>query len=584
MILILTSLLILQDRLPDRPLSGSAAKCGSEIPWLEDLEEAKRASKQSGKPILWWVTSVSGSPMDRKLVLQKYMLAGPWMMPDVVEILRRRFVPLRMASKDTLDVRPMKFIEPGFVVLDSQLHDLLRVDRMTFFQEDHFRNLLLQTLKTPMKPTDAEELFLGGDYEEALKRSPSPSLRARILRRLGREFRMEDLPLEERATAHLSRGDFAAADQELREATSDQGRYLRGAALHLSGKDDLGRELWEELVKEKPDSRWAWKAAAELARDGPFVRGFEVFAPPPKTIEIAHALGYLLSMQRGHGGWDDSNYNFGGEDSLPNVYVATTALIASALYEYRDADLRISTALERADGYLRDESHVAADDEDEIVWAYAYRLLYFAKIGDRKWMQLMIDSLAKMQARNGSFRHEYPNPFVTATVLHVLWEAKKAGAEVSGSMIRRAVDALKSCRNRSGVFSYKYPGRSAQIEGGAGRMPLCELGLFLWNAGTREALCTSVEASFKYHDLLEAVRKYDDHSDAYRNGGFFFWYDVHARAEAIAHLKDKGAAEKLRKMILNIVEPDGAWVDSHELGRPYGTAMALLSLKRLSPR
>lgn len=569
-------LLALQDKSADRPLTGPAAKCGTEIPWLEDLDQAIAESKRTGKPIFWWVTAIPGSRMDRKLVLEKYMLSGPWMMPDLVAILPRRFVPLRMASDGNLDLRPMKFIEPGFVILNAKLEDVLRVDRISTFHEDHLRAAILKAAKAPPAGTTAEELFLEGAYEEALAKNPEPALRARILRRLGREFRLEDLPVEERALVHFARWDAPAAEKELAGAASDHARYLLGVALHLQARDDEGRAAWKKLVEEKPESRWAWKASAELARDGPFVRGFEVHA-------TGSAVRYLLSMQRAHGGWDESQYHFGGDDSLPNVYMAGTALVALALQEWKDADPRVPKALERAERYLRDESKIAHDDTDEIVWAYAYRLIYFARTKDRKNAAAMVAALAKMQQRSGAFSHEYPNPFVTATVLHALWEGKQAGVEIPEGTVRRAVDALKGCRGKNGAFSYGM-GRGGSMEGAAGRGPVCELGLVLWGASTNDQLKAAVEAAFKHHDLLERVRKYDDHADAWQNGGFFFWYDMFSRAEAIARLGDRAAAERMARTIRDIVEPDGAWVDSHELGRPYGTAMALLCLKRLGAK
>ena len=38
-----------------------------------------------------------------------------------------------------------------------------------------------------------------------------------------------------------------------------------------------------------------------------------------------------------------------------------------------------------------------------------------------------------------------------------------------------------------------------------------------------------------------------------------------------------------RKLVLDLPEFDGCFVDSHELGRAYGTAMALLCFAALDP-
>jgi hypothetical protein len=57
---------------------------------------------------------------------------------------------------------------------------------------------------------------------------------------------------------------------------------------------------------------------------------------------------------------------------------------------------------------------------------------------------------------------------------------------------------------------------------------------------------------------------------------------MHARSEAIAAVKDPALRQSLAKkqldLILSLPELDGCFIDSHELGRCYGTASALLCL------
>jgi hypothetical protein len=365
----------------------------------------------------------------------------------------------------------------------------------------------------------------------------------------------------------------------------DEARFLQGVALHLTGEDPLGRDEWR-----KAEGRWAWKAAAELAGDGPFVRGFEIHERlpadaleglptsttlPRKAADPARAVRYLVGMQRKHGGWTDSQYNFGGDDSLPNVWMAVTALAAHALREWKGPEL----AIQRAEAYLKDETKIAADDEDEIAWAHAYRLLYFAGTGDGAMTARLVKSLAASQQRSGLWQHEYVNAFVTATVLEALLAAKAAGAEVPAGTIERGMDGLAASRGRNGVFAYSFPGRGGAAEGGAGRAPHGEWVLTRGGRSSPEALDAAFALSFRHHDLLERVRKVDDHADAWHNGGFFFWYDQLGRARAAREAGSAASLAKQREIVLSIQEIDGCWVDSHELGRVYGTAMALLTLK-----
>lgn len=57
------------------------------------------------------------------------------------------------------------------------------------------------------------------------------------------------------------------------------------------------------------------------------------------------------------------------------------------------------------------------------------------------------------------------------------------------------------------------------------------------------------------------------------------------RAEAVAAVSDaekrRTWTEQQKQLVLDLPEFDGCFVDSHELGRVYGSAMALLCLAAL---
>src|SRR6185295_18444832 len=108
---------------------------------------------------------------------------------------------------------------------------------------------------------------------------------------------------------------------------------------------------------------------------------------------------------------------------------------------------------------------IAGTDDQEIVWAHAYRLLYFAKTGDKAMMARLVQKLGDLQKKAGVWQHEYDNPFVTATVLHALEEARLAGVEVPAAMTKKAAAALRSTRDAKGVFAYGYPGRGGSVQG-----------------------------------------------------------------------------------------------------------------------
>jgi hypothetical protein len=280
--------------------------------------------------------------------------------------------------------------------------------------------------------------------------------------------------------------------------------------------------------------------------------------------------------------------------------MAVTALVGWALLETRTqapAALHagIDGALARIADATLDETKIAAHDRDEIAWAHAYRLRVLCR-----WMQDsdevrsrlfgkasdLVAALAELQQDTGAWFHEYPNPFVIATVLLALHDAKASGIAVPEDVGERGARALFLCRAANGAFPYGFarkPPANVSVVGAAGRMPLCELALLRWGRSDQGKLAAALAAAFEHHAVLAAVRKYDDHADRHGYGGFFFWYDMHARSEAIAALADQELRAKYQQqqdaIVLALPEIDGCFVDSHELGRCYGTAMALLCLR-----
>jgi hypothetical protein len=200
-----------------------------------------------------------------------------------------------------------------------------------------------------------------------------------------------------------------------------------------------------------------------------------------------------------------------------------------------------------------------------------------------------VAALVALQPETGVWFHEYGNPFAIATALQALHGARAAGIEVPQDNLDKGLKALAFNRSEQGAFSYGQtrPGRKprASLEAAAGRMPLCELALYLFGASDQARLLAAVESGERYHGLLAEVRKYDDHANRYGYGGFFFWFDMLGRVEAILELQDpsdrRRLASAVRARVLRLPELDGCFVDSHELGRCYGTAMALLCLDAL---
>ena len=421
--------------------------------------------------------------------------------------------------------------------------------------------------------------------------------------------------LTSEAAAHFQTASKAKSSRR------DEAHFFAGVCHFAAGDHEKATAVWKKLGSSSTQNRWTRKASAEAQRLGPFSRCFERFDWIPREAFSAEADGtrwprekehldwlvnrsvkLLLATQSQTGVWDDSNYDFGGTDSLPNVYVAGTALAARALLEYPEvAGAAGEEAVQRAFRFVSREGNLALKDKDEIIWAHAYRLLFFEKlIADnhplaakaKKKAREVVKTLSRTQLKSGAWRHEYPNPFATATTVLCLSGIARVQVPIGKQMLDKAGGALEICRAENGAFSYGMPrrrgrSRSPSIEGSAGRMPICELALLQAGRSTQKKLQHAIETSFKHHHLLEKIRKYDDHADRFGNGGFFFWHDILGRTEAIRTIQDPALRKQFQAqeldLILSIPEIDGGFVDSHELGKTYGTAMGLLCIKALMP-
>jgi hypothetical protein len=551
--------------------SAAAARVGSAVAWRADLDAALAEAREVHKPVLWYVPTISGSPMDRKPEIDRYMMAGPFSWPSTVGVANELFVPVRqvasVADRQRFDLQPVAFIEPGLLVLDGHGRERARLDQITTLDPAWFLARLGAAL-----PDDVRS----GERFAALKKAVGDPV-------------------------------HAAA-------------FARGALAFVDRREDEARELWRELVRLAPDDPWSWKAAAEAEGFGPIVHGFErvgvelparVLAPhdgrgtlaPTGSWDVDEVrragLEFLAAMQRSHGGFEDSIYDFGGTDGLPNVWVAVTAIVATATLETlphvpADERARFEPMLAAAIDYVLDPQRINMDDRDERVWAhlYAVRLLCRALARrpetEERLRPALADAVAAlcaMQPDDGAWYHEYPNPFVIGSCLVALREAERAGIAVPPLVVERGIKALLACRASDGAISYGFVRRGparAQIAAGVGRMPLAEHALAAFGHGEDGALERALAASFRHHDELAVVRKYDDHASRLGYGGFFFWYGVHVRHEAILALPNGEARDRLlrmqRELILSLPEIDGCFVDSHELGRSYGTAMALWCL------
>lgn len=487
------------------------------------------------------------------------------------------------------------------------------------------RVLLASVLRRLCKPDEAlAELDALG--ERANRTDPEVTCeRGILLATLGRHG--EALPLLE------------AAYRARRGATAQAGYWYALCLLH-SGDELRARDTFERVATSWPDDPYGRKARANvtLGEDerpvGAAFAGFEhtaylpaaayaglprdtAWAGDPRSVRELAAGGveFLLQSQRDHGGWTDSRYAYWPDPTITqNAWLAISAVCATALLEHRDvAPARIDAALQRAEGYLFDPSRLSRG-RNEDVYADAYRLLYLArkaatagpveKTAAVARMNQVLKEAEARQGKDGFFAHEYPNAFATGAMLWSGLLARNAGAQLPEDMALKAVGALLSARFRSGAYTYGGPvpqseregsisqgaetrrarNTDEQIKNAAARMPLCEATLLAFGRSDGDKVQAAFDAYWKYMDRMEQVRRNDFHSDG-ELAGFFFFHGLFHASEANRLLPDEARRknnQRFLEVLQRIPEMDGSFVDSHELGRSYGTAMALLTLRNVA--
>lgn len=604
------------------------------------LDEARAKARQAKKPIFWYAYRFAGAQMYRPNLVDSYMMQVVFSDEDIVNMLNLRCIPLRLAcDKSITEVTQLKAldcVEPAVVLLDAEGNVLWKIDRIRTFDADWFAFQIREALKKHApKPShgSAEDLIRWGDLDGARDElEPKSDARSKYL--LGTVYRRLRQPDKARAALAEAKKDeaiaplaqveealiamkqgrldearkgFEAAPQSERKP---EARYYAACLDLLEGREKEAFDGWRALAG---DTRWGWRASSQLTKhrdttpDGAMIHAFETlvwgpegtYAPMATTTwartdkDVAdvskRAVEFLLRHQRADGSWSDTRYAFWDTPAiLPNVRVAVTALAAAALLDWRAVDPeRIDKALEKAEKYILDEAHMARGRNEEC-YADAYKLVYLSKKNSQEAvgsMNAIVEKIARRQTKDGYWAHEYPNAFCTAAVVQCLLIARKAGAKIPDKMLKLSGEALKDSRSGNGTFGYDSGrGGNASAKDSSARSALCESALFLVGESTKEAILKALEDYWKYFDRQERIRKCDFHSDG-ELGGFFFFHGVYHTTEAVKLLDEKERAAHMGRLLEQIVkfpEIDGSFIDDHELGKSYGTAMALLALKNAS--
>ncbi|MDH3590978.1 MAG: hypothetical protein OER88_03815, partial [Planctomycetota bacterium] len=184
--------------------------------------------------------------------------------------------------------------------------------------------------------------------------------------------------------------------------------------------------------------------------------------------------------------------------------------------------------------------------------------------------------------------------FTTATCMVGVYEAKRAGLEVSPELIKKAIAFMVRQRTANNDFvysaSHRYAprGRINRPQGASMRNTACHLALLLHGVKVEDAvLRKSLEDLLvKHHRFaIAALRRPRPHESHYAVSGYFYLYGHYYAGMVLDHLSEADHARyapRLAAAVLKARQPDGSFWDYPLYGfhKAYGTGYALVALAR----
>ena len=343
---------------------------------------------------------------------------------------------------------------------------------------------------------------------------------------------------------------------------------------------------------------------------------------------LERGCDFLLETQNDDGSWGSARKTKGLNIFAPvpgshhAFRLAVTALSMSALLEIKSGDGNYSTCIDKGENYLLEklpQLRRASPMALYNVWSHCYGIQALHRMHEKssskkqrkKIQDVMAQQIKMLQTYESidggwgyyDFNAQTKQPsgssisFVNATGLVALKDANKSGVQVPTKLVNRALSAIKRQRLPDHSYLYgeylKYRPRSGinRPAGSLGRSHACNYALQIWGdeTVTDEIHKICLDRLIKRNGWLDVARKRPrPHESWFAVAGYFFYYGHLYASFCLENLplEDK---KKYQKELANILAPlqekDGSWWDFpfYDYHQQYGTAMALLSLKRCLP-
>ena len=353
------------------------------------------------------------------------------------------------------------------------------------------------------------------------------------------------------------------------------------------------------------------------------------FSPSEIQRSLDKGCDFLLERQNPDGSWGSARQTKGLNIFAPvpgshrAFRLAVTALSISALLEIKKEDQNYSKCIRKAEKYLLEklpQLRRASPMALYNVWSHSYglqalhRMHELSSSSQRKAeiKDVMVQQIKMLQTYESidggwgyyDFNAQTKQPsgssisFVNATGLVALKDAQSSGVEVPDKLVSRALSAIKRQRLPDHSYLYgeylKYRPRSGinRPAGSLGRSHACNYALQIWGeeSVTDDVHKLCLDRLIKRNGWLDVARKRPiPHESWFAVAGYFFYYGHLYAAFCVENLSPKERPKyqkSLAKILVPLQEKDGSWWDFpfYDYHQQYGTAMALLSLKRCLPQ
>ena len=308
----------------------------------------------------------------------------------------------------------------------------------------------------------------------------------------------------------------------------------------------------------------------------------------PLDLEITPALDsavsdgvvYLASIQEPDGSWVSGRYG----KNVAITSLACLALMSDGHIPGRgDLGDVVDRGLEFILSSCAESGLVTSEANNGPMYGHGFATLFLGEVygmtpgGDDARANRIHEALVKAvrlieQTQNdeGGWRYN-PVPYdadvsVTICQIMALRSARNAGIEVSSAVIDRAVEYVRKCQNTDGGFKYQLgTGNSAWPRTAAGVASLFYAGIY-----EDEAIDKGI--SYLFQQAMPG--------QASTTRSHYFYGQYYAVQAMYLAGDDHWATwwPAIRQELIELQNDEGSW-DDRSVGKPYGTAMALIVLQ-----